>query len=292
MVLTHNHLKIRHHRITIPRLAPAFESFRIVQLSDLHFYEYTNPAYYQSVVEQVNELAADAIFLTGDVVHYGNRHLSLAESFLNQVTSKEGRYAVLGNHDYHDSGQGHYVRSMLERAGYELVINRNTRLTRSDGSGLWIAGVDDYKRGKPDIHAAMQGIPSDQEVTLMLSHNPLMFDSISRHPDYQVDLMLSGHTHAGHVYIPVLYPIYRYILQMKYRHGLFERNGTQLYVTSGIGSAAFYFSMFNIQFGFPRFRYNTHPEIAVLELTQTPHPQPDHPMETSKNASLEEVSIY
>ena len=93
-----------------------------------------------------------------------------------------------------------------------------------------------------------------------------MFDPVANHTEGFVDLTLSGHTHAGHVYLPFLAPIYRYVLSMKYRYGLFEKNGRQLYVTSGVGSAAFYFKLGSKRFGLPRFRFNTNPEIALLTL--------------------------
>ena len=86
-----------------------------------------------------------------------------------------------------------------------------------------------------------------------------------------MDLVLSGHTHAGHVYIPMLGPIYRRIFRMKYRYGLYRKKHCQLYVTSGVGSAAFYLKKRRL--GFPRFRFNTRPEIAVLELRRPEKPR-------------------
>jgi hypothetical protein len=55
---------------------------------------------------------------------------------------------------------------------------------------------------------------------------------------------------------------------MKYRYGFYSSENTTLYVTSGIGSAAFYLRTPRFQTGFPRFRYNTHPEIAVFDITK------------------------
>lgn len=269
-MLTHNDWKLTHRKLHLPRLPKGFDGLRIAQLSDLHFYEYTDPAYYRTIIDATNELAPDVIFMTGDVVHYGNKYLPLAAEHLSRLDAKIDKYAVLGNHDHHDGGKGRHVAEMLTELGFEVLVNENTVLTHPEtAERLWIAGVDDWKNGKPDLEAALTGVPSTEEATILLSHNPLMFDPVHRHPRHQVDLVVSGHTHAGHVYIPILWLIYRYVFQMKYRYGLFQRGKTQLHVTSGVGSAAFYVTLPGLKFGFPRFRYNTHPEIACLELCRS-----------------------
>jgi predicted MPP superfamily phosphohydrolase len=131
-----------------------------------------------------------------------------------------------------------------------------------------VAGVDDRYCGKPNVKQAIASIPNEPEpCLLMLLHNPLLFDMVIRDCHLPVDLALAGHTHAGHVYIPILWPIYRYVLHHKYRYGFFERGKHRLYVTSGVGSAAFYFFKKSLQLGLPRFRWNTQPEIAYFDLS-------------------------
>jgi len=263
-LLTHNDLAITHRRVTLPRMPEAFNGLRLIQLSDLHFYEYTEPAYYERVLETVNNLNADIMAVTGDIIHHGDRHIEAAGRFLSRLHAKEAKLAILGNHDYQDGAMAAKVMTMLSDAGYEVLKN-NHHLLEKDQQRLWFAGLDDLWYGMPDIEAALAGIPKDAAV-IMLAHNPLSFDPVAlgKHNTGRVDLMLSGHTHAGHVYIPILGPIYRRIFRMKYRYGLYEKNGCQLHVTSGVGSAAFYLKKPRI--ALPRFRHNTHPEIAVLEL--------------------------
>lgn len=262
--LTHNALKITRRSLPLQRLPVAFEGFRIVQLSDLHFYEHTDETYYDRVVETVNELRPDAVFLTGDIVHYGDAYLDLAERYLKRLPTDAFRLSILGNHDYYDGARGEKVTAMLTRAGFEVLKNAH-RAVEKYGARLWVAGLDDLWHGEPDPEKATDGIPPGEPV-IMLGHNPLLFDPVAYCVGGRVDWLISGHTHAGHVYIPVLGPIYRRIFRMKYRYGMYEKNGCRLHVTSGVGSAAFYLKKQRI--GFPRFRFNTHPEIAVLELTR------------------------
>lgn len=270
LVLSHNQLCVTRREIPLERLPAAFDGFTIAQISDLHFYERTSTAYYERVAETVNALAPDIIALTGDVVHYGPDFVEMAGRFLSVLQAREARLAVLGNHDYNDGSESCAIARMLQTVGFDLLNNASRRFERQ-GASLWVAGLDDLWYGRPNIDQALDNVPSSREITVALAHNPLLFDPLALSDRHRVDLVLSGHTHAGHVYIPFLGPIYRRVFRMKYRYGLFERNGCRLHVTSGLGSAAFYLKKPRI--GFPRFRFNTYPEIAVLELRRPQNPR-------------------
>jgi len=265
--LTHNELRVNHHTVPLKRLPPAFDGFKLVQISDLHFYEHTDADYYSRVMAEVNSLKPDAIAMTGDVVHYGPDYIELAASFLDKLESGPAKLAILGNHDYNDGYFSDGVSAMLGRIGFTVLKNSNHCLER-DGQHLWFAGLDDLWYGQPDLYQALAGIPAEgaHSATVAMTHNPLLFDPLAMAAPVPVDLVLAGHTHAGHVYIPFLGPIYRRIFRMKYRYGLYEKQGCHLHVSSGVGSAAFYLKTRKI--GFPRFRFNTNPEIAVLTLVQ------------------------
>lgn len=260
--LSHNDLKLTQRTVKLKRLPKAFHGCKLVQISDLHFYEYTDPAYYQRVAELVNEMKPDILVVTGDIVHYGETHIPQAAAFLKQMKAGQGQFAIIGNHDFHDGANSANIAAMMTKCGYTFLRNQQAFIEQA-GERLWFSGLDDLWYGVPNIAQGLEGIPENQPV-IMLAHNPLMFDPIAYAFGNRVDLILSGHTHAGHVYIPILGPIYRKIFRMKYRYGLYEKNGCQLHVTSGVGSAAFYLKKQRL--GFPRFRFNTHPEIAVLTL--------------------------
>lgn len=266
--LSHNDLTVSHHDIPLSRLPQALDGFRIVQISDLHFYEYSDRGYYDRVIEAVNAHKPDLIALTGDVIHYSTRYIPLAASYLERLDCPN-RIAVIGNHDYSDFNQSRAVATMLDEIGYSVLRNQAMAVPAKDGVSFWIGGLDDLWHGRPDIPGTFDAVPADADVVIALSHNPLLFDPLAHYSRRQIDLVLSGHTHAGHVYLPFLKPVYRYIFQMKYRYGHFEKNNTRLYVTSGVGSAAFILELGKKNwFGLPRFRFNTRPEVAVIRLVR------------------------
>jgi len=266
-LLTHNELRITQRTISLKRLPSSFDGLKLVQLSDLHFYEYSDKGYYQRVMDEVNALKPDVIAMTGDVVHYGPNHIELAASFLSQLVPGPAKLAILGNHDYNDGMHSYSIHRMLTEIGFTVLKNSSHSLER-EGQRLWFAGLDDLWYGKPDLYQALDNVlahkDSGSSATIVMAHNPLLFDPLALAAPVPVDLVLAGHTHAGHVYIPFLGPIYRRVFRMKYRYGLYEKQGCQLHVSSGVGSAAFYLKKHKI--GFPRFRFNTYPEIAVLTL--------------------------
>src|ERR1700734_4552175 len=61
-------IEISRNEVTIQGLHPAFDGFRIVQLSDIHFDEYTEPFFLRYAVDRMNELNPDIVVLTGDFV--------------------------------------------------------------------------------------------------------------------------------------------------------------------------------------------------------------------------------
>ena len=114
-LLTHNSLRLARRDITLSRLPAAMDGLRILQLSDLHFYEYTDPDYYERVIETANALTPDVVVVTGDVVHYGDQHLTLAGTYLSRIQSASSRLAILGNHDYQDGAESRHVRRIACR---------------------------------------------------------------------------------------------------------------------------------------------------------------------------------
>ncbi|MEM0951272.1 MAG: metallophosphoesterase [Cyanobacteria bacterium P01_H01_bin.74] len=290
--LTHNDLTLTRRTLSFQRWPVALNGLKVVQVSDLHIYEYSDPDFYSRVTDMVTACEPDVLVMTGDAIHIGDQHVKQAEKFLSGLPAQYGRFAILGNHDYDDGHLGEAMKQCITQAGFTLLLNNSQRVacegfksltdcgadfktdseTSLEKAGnnvqnrhkqFYIAGLEDLWYGKPNIERALTQCPEEAFV-LMLAHNPLLFDPVALAYPGRVDWMLSGHTHAGHVYIPVLGPIYQKIFRMKYRYGVFQKNATTLCVTSGVGSAAF--ALKKKKRGFPRFRWNTTPEVAVYTL--------------------------
>src|SRR5689334_19980409 len=97
----------------LPRLAPAFDGYRVVQISDIHAdEEWMDPTRLLSIIHAVNELRPDVILITGDFVTYEGSYPLNTISSLAALSARDGIFAVLGNHD-HWSGADE-VRAVLQ----------------------------------------------------------------------------------------------------------------------------------------------------------------------------------
>jgi hypothetical protein len=123
-------IEISHPEIRLRNLPEAFDGFHIVQLSDIHLNEFTEPFFLREAVDHINRLRPDAVFLTGDFVTYEllPRKWSIPNAW-KCASILEGlqctqRYAVLGNHDVIVSA--HAVTEALTASG--IVVLRNAAL--------------------------------------------------------------------------------------------------------------------------------------------------------------------
>jgi len=253
--------------VYLPHLPESFESFRIVQLSDIHFYEFSSPQYHQTVVDTVNNLAPDIIVATGDIIHYGQDYLGDGNFYLRQMKARFAKFACMGNHDYSDDFEGFAVREMLTDSGFEVLVNTATVIEK-EGKHLWFSGIDDCRKSTPDPETAYDAVENDS-VHISLLHNPAFSPVLACQPKAP-DIILSGHTHGGQIRHLLVNWLQHLVFKQPYQYGWFNLNQSRLYVTSGIGSASVAIHMPSFDFALYPFRINTTPEIAIFDLTSQP----------------------
>ena len=253
-------IEVSESDVVIPGLPAAFDGFRVAQISDIHMDEFTEAFFVREVVNHVNSLKPDAVFLTGDFVtaEFASRKFAIGAGWqcagiLNELTCRQ-RYAVLGNHDVM-IGTDEVSEALTDN---EIIVLRNyyMPLERSGGR-IWLAGLADPLQGSPDpeatIPASIRNIP--QEPIILLCHAPDYVDNLLAIPAGQaVSLMLCGHTHGGQVRLPLIGPMILPRMGRKYVEGWFRFGRLQMHVNRCIGTV-----------GVP-FRLDCPPEISMLTL--------------------------
>jgi hypothetical protein len=253
-------IEVTHPEFHVAGLPAAFDGIRIAQVSDIHLDEYTEPFFLRHVVDLVNQMRPDLIFLTGDYVSYGisSKHFAIGAAWqcANILTGLECKniYAVLGNHDVFVGAAE--VRTALRDNGIVVLNNQHVPIERS-GHRFWLAGVDDPVMGNPNPEMAIP--PSiryrPNEPVILMCHAPDYADDLLAHPAGKaVNLMLSGHTHGGQIRLPLIGAMQLPGMGKKYVEGLFQLGSMQLYVNRGIGTV-----------GVP-FRLDCPPEITLFTL--------------------------
>ena len=234
------YLEVTHHEIVVDDLPESFDGYRIAFLTDTHVAPFLRRAYYRDVVARVQQFDPDLVLFGGDFVTW-RRHIPLvADRLLDGLTTRDGIFAVLGNHDY--------WAGLRELPGVRFLINDRVFLRRGDGV-LPLAGIDEMYRGKPDVARAFDGI-DDGAACLAISHHPDVIDLVRR----RIDLLLCGHTHGGQIRFPffgaVVVPSRH---EAEYAAGFHRVGPVLMYVSRGIGAI-------------PPLRFLCRPEVATFTL--------------------------
>ncbi len=234
-------------RITLefPDLPPAFDGLRIGQISDMHLGMRFTAANSRWAVAQMAREQPDLLVFTGDFVSYEHAIDDLPAILAGLPEAPLGRFAVPGNHDYWEGVPE--IRQALSHVGIEMLFNEQRLLQRGDDE-LLLLGVDDCWSGTCDLDSALLGAPEDR-FRLLLAHCP---DVGLVAAERGVQLQLSGHTHGGHLCLPMLGSFCLPRHGWEYYIGLERAGATQIYVSRGIGGIP-------IRLGCP-------PEVTILTL--------------------------
>jgi hypothetical protein len=223
--------RIRHVDVPIAGLPQALHGFSIAQISDLHVGATIKRDYVERVVAAVNELEADMIAVTGDLVDGSVRDLGRHTEPLSRLSARHGAFFVTGNHEYY-SGAGPWLHE-LRRLGMQVLMNEHVVL-RHEGTAVIVAGVTDLQAvhfdpaQRSDPAAAMAGAPKDAHVKLLLAHQPRSAFAAAQ---AGFDLQLSGHTHGGQ-----FFP-WNYVVRLfhPFTTGLHRVGRLSVYVSRGTG---------------------------------------------------------
>lgn len=262
--------KVHKQQVKIPNLPKDFQGMNIVQISDIHLGSWNLVKPLEEAVELINNLNADLILFTGDLVNFSTKEVFRFEETLVKLKAKKGVYAVLGNHDYGDyvtwpSAQEKRKNlddlfEFFNRIGWKLLRNEN-EIFESESGSLALLGVENWgasprfpKYG--DIDLAIKGT-ENANARLLMTHDPSHWNDIIIPNDYPIDLSMSGHTHGFQFGIET--PGVKWSpAQWLYKQwaGLYkdEQTGRCLYVNRGLGVI-----------GYPG-RIGILPEITQFEL--------------------------
>ena len=235
--------------IKIKGLPPAFQGYRIVQVSDLHTGHWLTVERLHGVVELINDQNPDMVAITGDFISYelDSIHDDLVKALAN-IQAVDGTVAVLGNHDHWFDPVA--VRQILARSGVIELPNDVITIIRGTAE-LHIAGVDDIIVDQADLPSLLDKMPANGPA-ILLAHEPDFADISATTGRFA--LQLSGHSHGTQIIPPGMKPIVRGPGFSKYPKGRYQVGPMVQYTNRGIGTHIL------------RLRINCPPEITVFSL--------------------------
>jgi predicted MPP superfamily phosphohydrolase len=222
-------IEVTRHRVKAPLRAP----LTIAHLSDLHVASFGRRE--ESLLRSLAAARPDLIVITGDSVSGTGAPEELrrddapyapVRDLLMRLRAPLGVFAVRGN--WENWRPLTRERAFYEAAGVKLLVNEAARV-RDD---VWLLGLDEASNGAPDVAEAREGVPA-HAYRIVLFHAPVAFDGVAG----REELALAGHTHGGQVRVPLLPPLWLPPGSDGYVAGWYEKRGSRLYVSRGIGTS-------------------------------------------------------
>lgn len=251
--------------IIIPDIPPGLKGTRIVLFSDIHSGPFMSYQQMREYCEIINDLNADLILIPGDFTDTKKSEIEAFNLAFKDIKAKYGIYGTLGNHDYF-SDPSYISESIVNETPIKMLRNKHT-LVDINGNSLLLLGIEDTRDSGTnnsdkllkyfdDTYNQVVNFTSDLKhkiPKILLAHKPYIFEFISK---YDIDLMVSGHTHGGQIVLLQAGTLNLSIAATisKYISGYYEFNNSKLYVSRGLGTV-----------GMP-IRVNCPPEITILEL--------------------------
>jgi predicted MPP superfamily phosphohydrolase len=230
-----NRFRVRRFVLPIPDLPSALDGTTIAQVSDMHVGRFTKGEVLEKTVRTVNELRADLVLLTGDLINDALADLDTGLGLARRMEARFGVAIIEGNHDLIENPREFETR--VRASGIPFLLDQSMTIdvhgVRIQLLGLsWTRGYG--KDRDAAIGADVRKLLLQREndtFPILLAHHPHAFDAAA---DAGIPLTLSGHTHGGQLMLneqlgfgPALF---------HYWSGLYQRGASKLIVSNGVGN--------------------------------------------------------
>ena len=230
-----NNIRVRRFVLPIAELPKELDGTTIAQVSDMHVGRFTNGKVLQKMVRMVNEMRADLVLLTGDLINDALADLDIGLELTRALEARFGLAIIEGNHDLIENPAEFERR--VKASGIPFLLDEST-IIDVHGVPVQLLGLSwtrVYGQGRDAaITSAVNKLLQQREqdaFPILLAHHPHAFDAAA---DAGLPLTLSGHTHGGQLMLneqlgfgPALF---------RYWSGLYQRDRSKLIVSNGVGN--------------------------------------------------------
>ena len=217
-------LKTTSYEIVLPNLPSNWQNKKIVWISDLHIGPINRERWTAKIVERVNALNPEVVFIGGDLFDGTKLEPSEFLNFLKKLNPKYGIFFITGNHDGFYTQSQDFFQSAIKQAGIKILNNELVNLDE-----LQIIGVDYASTTSGAKYSEiLQKLAIDKsKPSILLKHTPSNLDIAQL---AGINLQISGHTHRAQ-----MRPL-DYLAKMifhGYIYGLSNFKNMQVLISSG-----------------------------------------------------------
>src|SRR6266705_4323900 len=230
-----NNIRVRRFVLPIATLPNELDGITIAQVSDMHVGRFTNGEVLQTMVRMVNEMRADLLLLTGDLINDALADLDTGLELARALEARFGLAIIEGNHDLIENPAEFERR--VKASGIPFLLDEST-IIDVHGFPVQLLGLSwtrvHGQERDAAIGAAVKKLLEQREAgafPILMAHHPHAFDAAAA---AGLPLTLSGHTHGGQLMLneqlgfgPALF---------RYGSGLYTRGESKLIVSNGVGN--------------------------------------------------------
>ena len=203
----------------------------IAVFGDLEYGEYLDQNRLKTIVDKINSLDPDTIIFLGDLFNENYNpsedEITVVTSLLSTLKAAEGKFAVLGDFDNEE-----IVTPILNNAGFEVIGDKVIHLHHGTSAYVDLIGLNNTITGSNDLDTLFKDIQTEV-YNIAICHNPEIVNSL---PLNTTDVLFAAHSHGYEITIPLYGAYSDYTGTDDMGPGKHLRNGTEVYVTNGIGT--------------------------------------------------------
>jgi predicted MPP superfamily phosphohydrolase len=230
-----NNVRVRRFVLPIVDLPQELEGTTIAQVSDMHVGRFTKGEVLEKTVRLVNEMQADLVLLTGDLINDALADLDTGLELARRMEARFGLAIIEGNHDLIENPREFETRVRASGIPFLLDESMIVDLRGIPVQLLGLSWTRVYGEGRDAaISAAVRKLLEQRDkdaFPILMAHHPHAFDPAA---DAGLPLTLSGHTHGGQLMLneqlgfgPAMF---------RYWSGLYRKGESQLIVSNGVGN--------------------------------------------------------
>lgn len=204
--------------ITFPDFPASFGQLSVFFISDIH-----RRIISDKIIEKVSG-KADIVIIGGDLTEKGVP-MKRVQKNIEKLKSLGPVYFVWGNNDYEIDF--HDLDALLLERGVKVLDNTAVTFESERGEKISLLGVDDLNQDRDRIDLALMDAEKNS-FKILACHYPSIVDKIL--PEYEIRLVLSGHTHGGQIHLLGYSP---------YERGTLKKGkNTTILISNGYGTTA------------------------------------------------------
>jgi predicted MPP superfamily phosphohydrolase len=238
--VTNRRPTLKNLNILIRDLPEEFDGFSIALVTDIHIGPTVGKSRMTDIVQVINQVQPDVVAIAGDLVDGYVDLIGKRAKPLKDLRSRYGNFVALGNHEFFHEKVDNWIRFFKDELNLTTLVNAGVVFEKG-GKKICFAGVDDlytetiHVEGHiMDPEKALENCPANV-TTIIMAHQPngaaRILNTLQK-TNKRVDLILSGHTHAGQMF--VVWPLS--FISNTFFYGLYAYplTGAQVYVSSGV----------------------------------------------------------